>query len=221
MLVGLLRRLQDAEGEAGWQGLEREINCAAHNETLEMVKQGVGSIEEIVETPRGETIDLVMSCIGGVLSGYLTVQFGTLLMYMNDPVLKPKQPHVLLWQTLAAMVLTSSLLIYHGHFRREARRTTPRAPQAPASVLGTSARPGGGGLEACSPSRFAARTLGFDWIRGDHELQSVGPGAAALGSSRSPRGRAPARGPPLPRGRAVAAPHQPPRACSVVRRMGC
>jgi len=98
MLVGLLRRLQDAEGEAGWQGLEREINCAAHNETLEMVKQGVGSIEEIVETPRGETIDLVMSCIGGVLSGYLTVQFGTLLMYMNDPVLKPKQPHVLLLQ---------------------------------------------------------------------------------------------------------------------------
>ena len=134
-LVGWLRRRLE------WQTFAtRQINCNATAD-LEVLEEG----EKRIVTPRGWIVDMMMSMTGGVLCGYLFVQLLTVLYYMNSHSLKPKQPHVLLWQTLAAMVLTSSLLIYHGHFRREARRTTPRAAQAPASV-GTRARSGGGVL---------------------------------------------------------------------------
>ena len=129
-LVGWLRRRLE------WQTFAtRQIDCNATAD-IEELEEG----ETKVVTPRGWAVDMCMSVMGGVLCGYLFVQLTTVFYYMNSHSLKPKQPHVLLWQTLSAMVLTSSLLIYHGHFRREARRTTPRASQAPASVLSSSAR---------------------------------------------------------------------------------
>ena len=100
--------MADGDDGGGWQGFERVIDCDSRNVT-----------ESSTQTPRGWIIDMVTSGIGGALAGYLLVQFLTLFVYMNAPVLRPKQPHILLIQTWAAMMLSGSLLVYHGHFTRE------------------------------------------------------------------------------------------------------
>jgi len=96
--------------DGGWQGFERVIDCDSDWRNV---------TETSTQTPRGWTIDMVTSGIGGALAGYLLVQFLTLFLYMNAPVLRPKQPHILLIQTWSAMMLSGSLLVYHGHFTRE------------------------------------------------------------------------------------------------------
>ena len=117
-LVGWLRRRLE------WQTFAtRQIDCNA-TEAADDLEEG----ETVVVTPRGWAVDMLMSVVGGVLAGYLFVQLGTLLYYGNSSVFKPKQPHILQLQTSSAILLTGSLLIYHGHFRREARRPAPRAP---------------------------------------------------------------------------------------------
>lgn len=91
-----------SEDDDGWRGLfgedERQILCTAHNLTLDGGDKN--------PTPRGQPSDLVTSCLGGALCGYLAVQLATLVVYMNAPVLRPKQPHALLLQTLAASIPT-------------------------------------------------------------------------------------------------------------------
>ena len=96
--------------DGGWQGFERVIDCDSDWRNV---------TETSTQTPRGWIIDMVTSGIGGALAGYLLVQFLTLFVYMNAPVLRPKQPHILLIQTWSAMMLSGSLLVYHGHFTRE------------------------------------------------------------------------------------------------------
>ena len=201
-LVGWLRRRLE------WQTFAtRQIDCNATAD-IEELEEG----ETKVVTPRGWAIDMCMSVMGGVLCGYLFVQLTTVFYYMNSHSLKPKQPHVLLWQTLSAMVLTSLLLIYHGHF--DARRAAPRP------VTSTSFRP-----QQLGALCGIGGSLSLSSIREDHSGAWISVPLVPLGWSRGPTRRAPfviLLSPCVARaGSCLLTTHITPRVRSLVRRMGC
>ena len=67
---------------------------------------------------RGTPVDMVTAAVVGLACGYFMVQLLTLIWFRRERAFRPKQPHILVPQLLAAMVFSIMLLVVNGHFFR-------------------------------------------------------------------------------------------------------